>query len=500
MMRLGCLLVLCAGLHAQDILVIVPPEFEPALKEWRAHREAQGHVVAVRKPQEDLRALVRDAHKQSDGKLRFVLLVGDVKQVPCAYRAGEVIKIWERDPRIANDNHLADLDGDEVPELAVGRIPADTAAEAATMLGKVVAYETNRDFSTWRRRLNMVAGVGGFGFWADALLEQVTIMVMRDLVPPAFDLHVTYANARSPFCPPPARVAATALERFNEGALLVAYFGHGSRTRLDRLRFKDATFDIFPEESAYALAARHGAPIVFFCACSTGHLDGAPDSLAEIAIKQAKGPVAIYAASRVSMPYANGVFSKELIGAIFTDRVATVGEALQLAKRRLMKPREGDRMRAEIEMMAQGYKPREEDRAKERAEHLFLYNLLGDPATRIPRAGAVALECAEKTVAGERLKVVGKTDVDGEVLVEFAVDRSPNVSRRANDSDEEFAANYERANAWVKASMKTQATDGRFEAELELPDDLNTGNYHVRVYVTGRKGAAMGARAVKVTD
>ena len=71
MMRLGCLLVLCAGLHAQDILVVTPPEFEPALEEWRAHREAQGHVIVVKKPLENLRALVQDAHKQSGGKLRF---------------------------------------------------------------------------------------------------------------------------------------------------------------------------------------------------------------------------------------------------------------------------------------------------------------------------------------------------------------------------------------------------------------------------------------------
>ena len=368
------------------------------------------------------------------------------------------------------------------------------------MLGKVVAYENNTDFSNWRRRLNMVAGVGGFGFLADMALEQATILVMRSVVPPAFDLHVTYANERSPFCPPPVRVAQTALERFNEGALMVAYFGHGSRTQLDRLWFKGTSFDIFPAASVYELSARSGAPIVFFCACSTGHMDGAPDSLAELALKQPKGPVAIFAASRVSMPYANGVMSKELIGAIFSDRVATVGEALQIAKHRLMKPRADDRVRTDIETLAQGYKPIEKDRAKERAEHLFLYNLFGDPATRIPRAGAVELECVEETAAGKRLKVVGKTEVDGDVLVEFALERTPNVGFRAGDDDTHFAAMYERANAWVKAQTTAQAADGRFEAELELPGDLLTGKYHVRVYVTGAKGAAMGARAVEVKE
>jgi hypothetical protein len=496
-MRTALLFLFPATLFAQDLLVLAPEEFQPALKEWRVHRESQGHTVAVRRPKRDPVAQVKQVHEASGGALRFVLLLGDVKRIACTYSPGQSIKLWERDPRIASDNQLADLDGDGVPDLAVGRLPADDLAEATTMIRKVVAYEKSRDFSTWRRRLNIVAGIGGFGMLADLAMEQATIDVARNVVPPAYDMHATYANPSSSFCPPPARIAETTLERFNEGALIVAYFGHGSRRRLDRLRFGAESYDIFTEEHAYELKALRGAPIVLFSACSTGHMDGAPDSLAELAIKQPAGPVAIYAASRVSMPYANGMFSKELIDELLS--VKTVGEALREAKRRLMADDQWDATRRLIEMYARAYKTAEERRS-ERAEHLYIYNLFGDPAMRIPRAAPVEVESPKEIAPGGRLKVMGRTDVAGEVLVELVAERSPLVPQRPSDDDATFARIYAQANARTKASARTTMNEGRFAVELAVPEDVNTGRYFVRVYVTGAGGAAMGARAIEVKE
>ena len=496
--RLLLLVLLAAPAAAGDLLVITPDSYRPALAEWRKHREAQGLTIEVRAPEKDMVALVRRAHEESGGKLRFVLLLGDVRTVPCTYEKADVIRIWERDTRIATDQHISDLDGDELPDLAVGRLPADNLAEAKRMLDKVVAYERNADFSTWRRRVNVIAGVAGFGKLQDWLIEQVSTKFLRDNVPPGYELHVTYANPDSPFCPPPARVADTVLERFNEGALLVAYMGHGSRTRLDRLRYRDRSYEIFDEDSAYRLAARRGAPIAYFCACSTGHMDGAPDSLAEVALKQAKGPVAIFAASRVSIPYANGVLSKELLDALFKLRVDTVGEMLMQAKRRMMKPEKGDKMRQAIDMLARPWKWKPEDQEAERREHLYLYNLFGDPATRIPHPEAVELECAEEAAPGGRLKVKGMSAVVGDVLVELVAERTPDVPPRDGDTPAAFAIAYERANAWVKSSARAQTRDGAFSVEVPLPAKLEPGSYHVRVYVTGADGAALGARPLVI--
>jgi hypothetical protein len=374
------LLLLLAMARADEVLVIAPDEFVPALKVWRGHRERQGMTVVVKPPAADLREQVRGA-----GGPKYVLLLGDVKRVPCTYAEADTIRVWERDTRIATDNRLADLDGDDLPDVAVGRIPADSREEAEAMLGKVVAYETDRDFGTWRRRVNVIAGIAGFGKMEDALIENASTMLLKEEIPPAYDLHVTWANPPSPFCPPPAAVAETVVERFSEGALFVTYMGHGSPRSLDRVRWGDRAYPIFDEDHVDALAAKRGAPIAYLCCCSTGHYDGEPDCLAEFLVKRPGGPVAVIASSRVSMPYSNGVLSKEMLGAIFREDATTVGDMLRIAKRRLIEPREGDKLREAVDGFGKLWKMGNvEYLAKERREHLWLYNLLGDPSMRLP--------------------------------------------------------------------------------------------------------------------
>jgi hypothetical protein len=78
------------------------------------------------------------------------------------------------------------------------------------------------------------------------------------------------------------------------------------------------------------------------------------------------------------------------------------------------------------------------------------------------------------------------------------MDRTPNVPKRKGDTDEDFAKCYARANAWVKAETKARCEGGAFKAELAVPADLAPGTYFVRVYVTGKDGAALGARKVEV--
>jgi hypothetical protein len=482
------LLFLLAGASAEEILVITPPEFEPALKAWRQHREKQGMTVTVRPALE----------ARGPRGPKFILLLGDVKRVPCAYAPANAILVWEKEKEIATDNRIADLDGDDLPDIAVGRIPADSREEAEAMLGKIVAYENDRDFGTWRRRVDVIAGIAGFGELYDKIIEAASTRLLSEEIPLGYDLHVTWANPASPFCPPPAAVARTVVERFNEGALFVTYMGHGSPRALDRVRWQDRPYPIFTEDHVDELAARRGAPIAYLCCCSTGHFDGEPDCLAEYLLKRPGGPVAVIASSRVSMPYANGVLSKEMLGALFRENAATVGEMLRLAKRRMIEPRPGDEMRQAIDMFGKFWKPKPEDLAAERHEHLWLYNLLGDPSMRIPRAADVSLACADRAAPGEQLAVDGTCAVAGEALVELVRERSPNVPEREGDADADFAKCYERANAWVKAEAKARCEGGAFKAVLTVPADLAPGGYVVRAYVTGADGAALGARAVSV--
>jgi hypothetical protein len=446
-----------------------------------------------------MRGLVKEVHAESKGKLRFVLLLGDVKYVPCGYIACPIIKPYERDwKRVATDNLTADVDGDAQPDVAIGRLPADSAKEAKALLARALAYERSADYGPWRRRINVIAGVGGFGVFQDMALEQVTAKFLKENVPETYDLHVTYGNPSSPFCPPPGKIKEITLERFNEGALFVTYLGHGSPRRLDALRFKGQVHRILEEDDLYSLEARHGAPIAFFVACSTGHFDGAPDCLAEIAVKRPAGPIAVIAASRVSMPYANAVVAKEVLEAALQDRRPTLGEAFLQAKRRLVPPRHEDEGRKFIDFLAMGYKWRETERAAERAEHLHLYNLLGDPTLCLPHPAVAEVRCADQAAPGAKLAVTVGTLVAGEATIELVEERTPVRPARTGDDDADFARCYASANAWVRAATTATVGGNPVTTELKVPEDAAPGRYLVRVFVAGEHGAAAGVRAITI--
>ncbi|MGQ0612639.1 MAG: C25 family cysteine peptidase [Planctomycetaceae bacterium] len=502
-MRLIALPLLCAcfagAAAAQEVLVFAPDAWRPALKEWIANREASGLEVAVRAPQGDLRAAVKRIHREGGGALKFILLVGDAETVPCGRRRGEVLAAHERDPEIASDNHLADLDGDELPDLAVGRLPADSREEAAAMLRRSLAHEASRDFGAWRSRFNVIAGVGGFGALQDRALETVTRKFLTENVPPGVRLSVTWASVSSPFCPPPEEFAAETLERFNEGALLVAYLGHGHSLALDRVRAGDRTYPIFGADRVGGLDARRGAPLAVLIACSTGQFDAARDCLAEEMLRRPAGPIAIVASSRVSMPYANGVFAKELLDALYSGSHRTAGEWFLAAKRRLVEGAPGDAGREQIEMLAKTlYQPDDSLRRKERVEHLFLYNLLGDPTLALALPGEASLTCAAEIARGARLEITGSSPVrEGEALLELVAPRGRVPAPRRGDAREEWRRAYREANRWEIASVRVVVAEGRFAAVLTVPENIEPGAYAVRCLVEGRDGTALAGREIR---
>ena len=496
MIRCVFALVLLAQLAAaQDILVVTPKEFGPALADWRAHRASQGHAIAVAEPDKDVGAVVKAHRKRSGGKLRFVLIVGDVNAVPCAYVMAQAINAYERDPRIATDNAYADLDGDHIPDLAIGRMPARTPEEAKALLAKVIAYESDRDFTHWRRRINLIAGVGGFGVMQDWAIEALTNMLLRDNVPLQYEVSLTYANPKSPYCPHPESFAKIVAMRFNEGALFVAYVGHGHATGVDTIRYEGERYPILTKSLLPVIGTKHGAPISVFLACSTGQYDGKKECLAAEILRRPKGPVAVIASSRVSMPYANGMFAKEILDAAFVGEAETLGELMVRAKQRLLAPDPEDERRRVLEAMAATfYKPTDpKGRMVERREHLHLYNLLGDPAMRIPRPGSLQVTCAQEIAAGERLKIVGDVPMAGDLFVEIVRKRdAPVPAGKPFDR-------YHNANTRVVCARMTKVNAGRLDVKFPMPETVAPGEYVLRLFLAGENGCAAGARTIKVT-
>jgi hypothetical protein len=269
-----CLLEVClSALSAApvDTLVVCPAAFRPALAPWLAHRAAQGHRVVIVPGGLSSDALRDEIRRQArQGGLEYVVLVGDavsagdadVLAVPTCLIPAKVTPRFGSELSIASDNGYADLDDDALPELAVGRLAADTPDELSRIVAKILAYEHNTDFGPWRRNVNLVAGLGGFGVLADAAIETAARRIIVSGVPASFSTHITYGNWRSPYCPNPLQFRQAVVESLSEGSLCWIYVGHAWPHRLADVEVPGGSYASLSRADMQLVRSRHSAPVV----------------------------------------------------------------------------------------------------------------------------------------------------------------------------------------------------------------------------------------------
>jgi hypothetical protein len=491
-----------------DTAVVCPQPYRAALEPWLRYRAAQGHnivVVDAEGSPEQVRDRLIGLAEQ--GALKFVLLVGHAHPVgsqpgpgvATSYVPAKVNVLWGSEKAIATDELYADLDEDGLPELAVGRWPVGSPSETATAVRKTLAYENAVEGGDWQRRISFVAGTSGVGSMADAAMETAARSLIAQYIPPAFVSSMTYANWHSPYCPEPGMFQASAVERFNEGCLFWIYLGHGQRKNVDFVRVPQGYYPILDQRSATLLNCRTAPPIVLMLACYTGALDGPGPCLAETLCATPGGPVAVLASSRVSMPYGMSVLGIELMRQYFTERPATLGELLLEAKRGTLHRSRGDATALLLDTLAKLINPRSSDLAAERAEHVALFNLLGDPLLRMKYAqeARVATSAAETK---DELIVHVNSPVDGRGTVEVVVRRDRLTFEAPTRSTfepwahaEQYQDVYRRANDSRLAWTVTTVVDGKATVRMRLPQPV-TGPCYVRAFVRDDRGHfALGA-------
>lgn len=527
-------------------VVVRPAAWGSALVEWKAYRAAQGHRVveldaemgqaAIRSSIKRLTAEAIDRHRSEprEPTVRFVLLVGDGNRepsvravLPAWYRQSTAMVKLGGDPELATDNPYADLDDDERPDLAVGRIPADSAEAARQFLARTIAYESQQNFGLWRRDVRVVAGVGGFGTLADSVIEMTTSRFLTDRVPQWANVAMTYASPNSPYCPDPWRFSDATVDQMNAGSMFWVYVGHGHVKHLDFLRVERDVIGIFNDAQVPKIRTGDRSPIAVFLACYTGAFDAREDCLSEQLVMSHQGPVAALAATRVTGPYGLASLASGMLDQCYVQRVGSLGEVVLRAKQEMLRPTTttattdpaptGDASPAasaprDVQMqmitaIASALSPSGHDLLAERQEHVWQMNLLGDPMLQIHHPSPVEVVATPRITPGETISVNGRAPQAGRILVELARprDKTPRdlfvAGTFTADAQvrDKMQLSYAQANqrALLQQAFEVQAP-GPFACDLTTDDDLPPGRYVVRVFIESAETCAAGSTEVLV--
>lgn len=466
-------------------LVIAPPAFSDALDPLLDHRSKSWTVAVVRT--DDIAAKFGPGPEGIAGLIRrvvpkFVLLAGDPKAVPTFIRKSQYVS-----SRFASDPDLAT---DSLYGAVTGRFPARTVEDVKTMVAKTLEYETTLPAGRWQKRISLVTGQGNFGPVIDAILERQFNDVVTGLIPMGYDVETAYAKPSSKYCSFPPKFSENTVRMINDGSLFFAYVGHGFRSGFDEVRYNDEDYPILTSKDVARVRVREGLPIMVAIACSTGEFDASPGvCIGEELVARPRGPVAFIGGSRITQPYGNGLLGHKLVEQVFSKRVRTLGEALEKAKEAVVQPDDSElRLKADaIASAVQGPGSLE----PMRKDVVLQYNLLGDPALRI-RLPAEEIEITPRGHPGPgRTFFVTGHARDGAVELTFECARDkfchPTVLE-GETPEAQFDRRYANANNKIVVRIPTEAAEGRFEAEVELPPSLKPGTYFLKAYGRGSIG------------
>ncbi|RME99733.1 MAG: hypothetical protein D6768_14385, partial [Chloroflexi bacterium] len=335
--------------NSADYIIITHADLQtPKLAELAAHRSAAGLAVqtvlvediydefnfGIENPQA-IRDFLAYVYANWGGRREYVLLAGDTSfdyrnvaagmplipnRVPTALVQNEDALFKET----ASDNwfvaNLSGTENDVLPDMFIGRLPAQDAAELGAMVDKIIGYDTAPPVEPWNRNLLLVADnqeAGDPDFVANSA-------ALGDRAPVDYTRHtVNVADY------PSGDAAYYAIRDYinQDGALLVNYFGHGSANRW-------AAEGVLFSSDIPNFTNGGKLPVVTIGNCLNGYfIHKISRSMAETFLGEAgKGAAAVWAPTGTGRPGYHSALIGKFYDQIFQHDVYPLGAATTQAK------------------------------------------------------------------------------------------------------------------------------------------------------------------------
>ena len=289
-------------------------------------------------------------HQWRKPSLRYVLLIGDgtfdYKNYLGTDAPNHVPPLMVRTSYLwtASDPAYAAINGDDLlPDVAIGRLPAQTEQELAVMIAKILAYETGTNAAP--RPHVLVADTADIAGDFEHNAEELSSTVLSGYAQKKVYLSQIGTSA--------AREQTIAA--FDNGAETVSYIGHGAINLWAGVNF-------FNTRDIASLKTQAHQPLLFTMNCLNGYFHFPYfDSLAEALVKaEGRGAIAAFSPTGLSLDAPAHRFHGFLLDEVLRGGHTRLGDAV---------------LRAQERFADSGAIP----------ELLSIYHLFGDPALALRR-------------------------------------------------------------------------------------------------------------------
>ena len=395
----------------------------------------------------------------------FVALIGDGSydyKNNSSISQGNWIPAFQDGDSTYDEWYTRVVGGDLFPDMAIGRLTVQTAAEADVVVDKIIDYDRAPEVGPWQSRIALVS---------DDLLNRdhpnnVESMFIRDseymarnVLPKALDLTKLYIAQFPIEGQEKPRAREEFIRLFNKGSLNLIYLGHGTYNRLSH------EWMFFLSRDLDKLKNGGRLPLFFTAASQVGVFDDPvrPSIPEGLLLKEDGGVIGMICATRIGYHTTN----VQLVNQFYWQMYRTqrehmpIGLALLEAKQLLL--------------------PKYDPNTYDKFRNIQRYSLFGDPATRLamPRF-QVQIDAADS------LSALGEVPIAGQVLDsagEPATAYEGQVWLQAFDSSaqsdlEGFA--YEQPGAPIFRG-RFPVAEGRFRAAFRVPKDITYGGENGRI-------------------
>ena len=375
-------------------------------------------------------------------------------------------------------------------DVAVGRFPVVSEANAKTMVDKVIAYASNQNAGIWQNTLVFMGDDGNNNAHMrdvnDAAIDISTRHPGYIVKKVMWDAYTRETSSTGNTYPEVTKIVK---QYQQQGALVMDYAGHG---RADQISHESVL-----KLSDFEQFTNQNLPLWITASCDIMPFDGLTQTIGETAVLNSKGgSIAFYGTARTVFVSQNKImnmsFLKYVLDIKENGKPNTLGEAQMLAKN---------------EMISQG---------KDKTVNMLQYQLLGDPALalNVPTGSVVIDEIngidiknnpekLPQLKAGSIAKIKGHiengSDFNG-TMAAVVRDNEETIVCKLNNTDKDGGSQTvfsykDRTKTLYNGSDSIR--NGQFEFEFAVPKDINyadeTGLINIYAVNNNRSKTAHGA-------